>query len=124
MELEEGRYIQGMEGRRYFLLIPDTDKGRKEYEMGDGTLPLIYCNGTQYQYENSVASENVTEDLEVLGFVQAVSEESQGKTPNDGIQTNLAALMGHLAYGDGGKILVSADGGENYSVFSISKCLE
>ncbi len=121
--VEESRCLQGMDGCRYFLLIPDTAMGRDEYEMGDGMCPFICCNGAQYQYENSIESEKIADDLDVLGFVQAFFEEGQGQISRDTIQTNQAILIGHLvlAYGNGEKILISVDGGENYNVYSLFK---
>lgn len=118
--LEQSRVLPGLEGCRYFLLIPDTDKGRAENEMADGMMPQICYNNELYQYESSVASEDATDGRVELGFIQSYSDRSPSLPPDEELQANSSALVGHLLYEYERGLLISADGGKTYSVYTLS----
>lgn len=118
--LEESQVLPGLEGYRYFLLLPDADTGRAENGMADGMMPQIYYNGGLYQYERGMIPGNVTADMETIGFVRSFSDGSRSVPPDEELQASLPVLLGHLVFRYGDGLLISADGGKTYSIYALA----
>ena len=117
--LDDSRSLPGLEGYRYFLLVPDADKIMWEYQIpagADGTPSSIYYNGALYQYESDETSADVLINMEAVGIIQSVDEQ----WPKKDFQTNSAGLLGHLLFEYGGKLLISGDG-ETYGVYALKE---
>lgn len=118
--LDESQVLPGLEGYRYFLLIPASDTGRAENEIADGMMPQIYYNGGLYQYERGMIPGNVTADMETIGFVQSFSDGSWSVPPDEELQAGLSILLGHLVYRCEEGLMISGDGGKTYSIYALA----
>lgn len=116
--IDDSRSLPGLEGYRYFLLVPAADKIMWEYQMpaGDGTPSAVYYNGALYQYESNEISEDVLNNMDAAGMIQSLDEQ----WPKKDFQTNRAGLLGHLLFEYDGKLLISEDG-ETYGVYALEK---
>lgn len=117
--IDDSRSLPGLEGYRYFLLVPAEDKIVWEHQIpaGDGTTSAIYYNGALYQYEGSETSEDVLKNMEAVGMIQSLDE----YWPRKDFQTNRAGLLGHLLFEYDGKLLVSGEGSEGYCVYALKE---
>lgn len=117
--LDDSRSLSGLEGYRYFLLVPAADAGEVtgEYQVpaGDGTLPAIYCNGALYQNEGEEPTGDMLNHMEAVGIIQGVAQ----REPGIDFHANYASALGHLVFEHDGKLLISVDGGQGYGVFSM-----
>ncbi|MCM1064905.1 MAG: hypothetical protein NC420_10630 [Eubacterium sp.] len=112
--IDDSRSLQGLEGYRYFLLIPEEDRGRTEYEMADGMSAAICYDGAIYQYESDEISEETLDNMEAVGMVQSLDE----AWPKEDLQANSPELLGHLVYECGGKLLTCRNG-EVYEAYVL-----
>lgn len=116
--IDDSRSLPGMEGYRYFLLVPAADEVIREYQTpaGDGTISAICYGGALYQYESDEASEDMLAHMELAGQIQSVD----GQWPGKDLQTNTPELLGHLLFECDGKLLICGDG-ENYGVYVLKE---
>ncbi len=117
--IDDSRSLPGLEGYRYFLLIPDSDKTGWDDQMPAGTdgMPsAVYYNGALYQYESGETSEDVLNNMKAVGIIQSLDE----NWPEKDFQTNSPGLLGHLLFEYDGNLLISADGG-TYHVYGLKE---
>lgn len=114
--IDDSRSLAGLEGCRYFLLLPESDRSRSGYEMPEGTPAAIYHNGVLYQYESGGNAVAVLNNAEAAGMIQSLAE----GWPKIDFQANSPGLLGHLLLECDGKLLVSRDGG-TYEVYGPSE---
>lgn len=117
--LDDSRSLPGLEGYRYFLLVPAADKIVWEDQIPAGAdgIPSAVCyNGALYQYESDETSEDVLNDMEVVGMIQGVD----GQWPKKDFQTNSVGLLGHLLFEYNGKLLISGDG-DTYRSYALKE---
>lgn len=117
--IDDGRSLPGMEGYRYFLLVPAAEQIMGEYQMpegADGTTAAIYYNGALYQYESDETSEDVLNHMEAVGMIQSLDE----NWPEKDFQTNRPWMLAHLLFEYDGKLLISGNGGKTYSVYALT----
>ncbi|MCM1541981.1 MAG: hypothetical protein NC121_12070 [Blautia sp.] len=112
--IDDSRSLQGLEGYRYFLLIPESDRSRAEYEMADGMSAAICYDGAVYQLESDEISEETLGSMEAVGMIQGLDE----AWPKEDFQTNSPGLLGHLVYECGGKLLTCRNG-EAYEAYVL-----
>ena len=115
--IDDSRSLSGLEGYRYFLLLPDTDKSRADYQMPEGTPAAVCYNGASYRYERGGVSEDMLNSMEAVGFIQSLDE----REPETDFQANNAGFLGHLLFECDGKLLIESSDG-TYIVFALSEC--
>ncbi len=113
---DESRYLPGLEGYRYFLLIPEEDGGRSDCQLPAGTPSSICYNGTLYRYEKTEASKDMPDSMKEAGFIRSLGE----GWPVAELQANSGMLLGHLLFEYDGKLLIAADGNQ-YAVYIVSE---
>lgn len=116
--LDDSRSLPGLEGYRYFLLVPAADRIIWECQTpaGDGTPSAICYNGALYVHESNGISEDMLNNMKMAGMIQSVNE----MWPGEEFQTNSPGLLGHLLFEYDGKLLISGDG-ETYGVYAVKE---
>ena len=112
--IDDSRSLPGLEGYRYFLLLPDSDKGREEYQLPAGTPAAVCYNGESYRNDSSGISEDMLNNMETVGFIQSLDE----SWPKRDFQTNNSVLLGHLLFECDGKLLIERSDG-TYALFTL-----